>query len=626
MAQLNVEFTANVDKLTRNLDKAENALADFEKKAQGTQAELTRLAGKEAKLAKAQERLNQLYKEGKISVDRYRISNLAFNKSLEQTISRQKSARTSLAGYGKNIRDLGGSFGKTRNTAGAANQTLQEFSRVIQDAPFGIQGVGNNITQLTSAFGNLSRGAGGAGAALKILGGSFLGPAGILFAVSTAVSLLTVFGDSLFKSGDAAESLADRLGKIDGKFQGSLDLNKEITRNLELQGQSTEGIRKQRIAILKAKQAEVLLELQQNQNRLTALKLQNSTLSTWETITQIAKIFGQQVLREIQNRLGFINDAIALAVGIFQANTKGLRDAGTRAGLEAATAAELEEQAALTEEVRQNQAAALALSNDILDVEKSITEERKKQAKGPGLTPSAAKLSNSGLSQFSILGDKQLALEEAAAKRGNQIITKYVNGITQKFRDANRTIQEEGLSPVQRGLNQLNENFLNAFEGLKTGAIVDGVTSAFQSLAGAIANGGDAIGAIGQSILQSFGQFISNFGKQLLLYGLGAKAFSLASKGLTNPLTALPSAGAAIAAGIALSAAGAAISAIGSGGLGGSAVSGQGGGSFSGSSSSFTGGFQGGNGTVTFEIQGRKLVGVLNNELRATGKTVSNLI
>ena len=62
-----------------------------------------------------------------------------------------------------------------RGIKGLGNETvnafpaLNEFSRIIQDAPYGIQGVANNITQLTTQFGYLTKKTGSAKGALKAM-------------------------------------------------------------------------------------------------------------------------------------------------------------------------------------------------------------------------------------------------------------------------------------------------------------------------------------------------------------------------------------------------------------------------------------------------------------------------
>ena len=116
-----------------------------------------------------------------------------------------------------------------KSTANAV-PTLTSFSQVIQDAPYGIRGVANNITQLTSQFGYLSKSAGGGVAALKLMGSSILGPAGVLFAVSAITSLMVSYDGQLFKSKTASEKLADANKKLreslDKYIEGLSDVRK----------------------------------------------------------------------------------------------------------------------------------------------------------------------------------------------------------------------------------------------------------------------------------------------------------------------------------------------------------------------------------------------------------------
>jgi len=125
---------------------------------------------------------------------------------------------------------------------------VTEFSRVIQDAPFGIIGVANNIQQLTSNFGDLSRNAGGSKNALKAMLATSAGPSGILLAVSAITTLLVsyrkeiaAFGDDTLKASLAQDkinkSFDDYVSKLVGvkkaRADGALGAQKELL-NLKL--------------------------------------------------------------------------------------------------------------------------------------------------------------------------------------------------------------------------------------------------------------------------------------------------------------------------------------------------------------------------------------------------------
>jgi hypothetical protein len=86
-----------------------------------------------------------------------------------------------------------------------------ELSRVVSDAPYGIRGMANNITQLVSQMGFASKKAGGLGGALKEMGKQFMGPLGIVFLVTAAVSALDFFYGSATKASETSNQLNDSL-------------------------------------------------------------------------------------------------------------------------------------------------------------------------------------------------------------------------------------------------------------------------------------------------------------------------------------------------------------------------------------------------------------------------------
>ena len=137
-------------------------------------------------------------------------------------VKKLKSAINDATGQLKGLAKQGIDSGKkvnrnalsaARGIKGLGNETvnafpaLNEFSRIIQDAPYGIQGVANNITQLTTQFGYLTKKTGSAKGALKAMLGSLTGPSGILLAVSAVTTLLVSFGDKLFSSSKNADKL-----------------------------------------------------------------------------------------------------------------------------------------------------------------------------------------------------------------------------------------------------------------------------------------------------------------------------------------------------------------------------------------------------------------------------------
>lgn len=80
---------------------------------------------------------------------------------------------------------------RLKGATGQGSTALTDFSRIIQDSPFGIIGIGNNITQLADSFGNLVKASGGVGPAFKSLFSAATGFGGIALAISAITSALT---------------------------------------------------------------------------------------------------------------------------------------------------------------------------------------------------------------------------------------------------------------------------------------------------------------------------------------------------------------------------------------------------------------------------------------------------
>ena len=96
-----------------------------------------------------------------------------------------KGAESKLKGFAaeasKSASVLGGAVVKGSNSAAFA---LTNLGRVAQDAPFGFIGIQNNLNPLLESFSRLKAETGGTGSALKALGQSLIGPAGLGIALS----------------------------------------------------------------------------------------------------------------------------------------------------------------------------------------------------------------------------------------------------------------------------------------------------------------------------------------------------------------------------------------------------------------------------------------------------------
>jgi hypothetical protein len=137
-----------------------------------------------------------------------------------------------VAAAGKQIDD----FSKKSRTA------LTSLSLVAQDLPFGFIGIQNNLPGVISSFGDLTKEAGGVGGALKQLGSSLIGPAGIFLAfsvVTSAVTMLTLKYGSLGAAIDALFTKQTKFNEIIVRAGESLkEYNKSLISNNEIIGQA----------------------------------------------------------------------------------------------------------------------------------------------------------------------------------------------------------------------------------------------------------------------------------------------------------------------------------------------------------------------------------------------------
>jgi hypothetical protein len=190
------------------------------------------------------------------------------SKELDQTGKDAVQLGNAVENAGAKIRTLPG-------VTGQATSTLTNFSRVVQDAPFGLIGIANNIDPLVTSFQQLKASTGTTGGALKALVGQLAGPAGVALAISTVTSLLITFGDRLFSSGQSARQLAEASKKV-------ADEQKAIF----------EGIARERVEIDKL---------------IIALNSENTTRGQKEAILKKLRAINPQYFGDLKNEEGLIN-------------------------------------------------------------------------------------------------------------------------------------------------------------------------------------------------------------------------------------------------------------------------------------------------------------------------------
>lgn len=134
-------------------------------------------------------------------------------------MSLQIQVTADVASAGKQIDD----FSKKSRIA------LTNLSLVAQDLPFGFIGIQNNLPGVISSFGDLTREAGSVGGALKQLGSSLVGPAGLFLAFSVVTSAVTYLIQKYGSLGAAVTALVSNNAKL---VQVQNALNKEMATSI----------------------------------------------------------------------------------------------------------------------------------------------------------------------------------------------------------------------------------------------------------------------------------------------------------------------------------------------------------------------------------------------------------
>jgi hypothetical protein len=145
----------------------------------------------EAELIKAQNELRQ------------------FQNTLKKTtdVGTIKTLNENIANTSGKIAHLNDRLGQSGKSMGDASQSLINFSRIAQDAPYGIMGIANNLNPMVESFQRLAATEGGTKKALQAMVAGLAGPAGIGVAIGVVSSLAVTFSKEIaaFFKGPTAE-------------------------------------------------------------------------------------------------------------------------------------------------------------------------------------------------------------------------------------------------------------------------------------------------------------------------------------------------------------------------------------------------------------------------------------
>jgi len=540
----------------------------------------------------------------------------------------------------KSLQELQGSYKSTAlstNTltkaTGNGSNTLMQFSRIAQDAPFGIMGIGNNITATAESFGYLSKSSGGAGNALKAVASSLLGTGGILLAVSLVTSALTYMSQNGITVGDIFD-------KLSGKFDA---VGNSMKKAFEEGAKSAFEERANLLGLISIAQSDVVSREARTQ---AVTDLQDKYHAYLGNLTKEEIMYGNltKSVNEITQALigkavaeKLATDAIQPTIDLFKAKGK----------LNAQKDEDLKLQKALNVENKKSQDAGFGgasnatvnLKNSIANNNLAITETRSNIVDLTKVVDSYQK----NINKFN-QASSQLLIKPPKAE-GKQKKSAFV-GDTPQVAPLVNSLLPTGLVPqigaqlmaqipaIKLATTAISEELLAFNQNTNeiiTGSIADTFGQLGLSIGEALATGGNVLTAIGQTILQGLSGFLSDMGTELIKYGTLAIVKGNLDIAILTPGPQSIAAGiAAVGVGIALKAASSAISArarVGASGGGTRAVSTDtGNNSFRGSTSggsgvSTSGGFQ----SVVFEISGNSLIGVLENSLQKNRRLGGNL-
>jgi predicted nucleic acid-binding Zn-ribbon protein len=168
----------------------------------------------QSELQKAENQLRQFQAQLKKSTNTIEINML--NTEI-------KALNTQISAYGQALQKVG-------KPVGDATQSLINFSRIAQDAPFGMMGIANNLNPMVESFQRLAATEGGTKKALAAMVSGLTGPAGIGVAIGLLSALLSTYSKEIgnFFKGATGElddfikkinTLNDELFKIAGKTE-----------------------------------------------------------------------------------------------------------------------------------------------------------------------------------------------------------------------------------------------------------------------------------------------------------------------------------------------------------------------------------------------------------------------
>ncbi len=220
MEGIRIPIGAPLDQLTKDLNGANKVLKGFTVDAAGNLLSVEKSFG-------TLERQLKLFKAGlNASTDVSRINTLT--SAIKATEAQLRGAQSAVGG----IKFAGMAAGS--NSAAFA---LQNLGRVAQDAPFGFIGIQNNLNPLLESFQRLRAESTSNVGALKALGASLIGPAGLGIAFSVVSAAILFYQQYQQKANRTTENAkkttddyANSLGQVaQAQLKGAQSAQSETT-------------------------------------------------------------------------------------------------------------------------------------------------------------------------------------------------------------------------------------------------------------------------------------------------------------------------------------------------------------------------------------------------------------
>ena len=463
--------------------------------------------------------------------------------------------------------DIQKAASKLRQLPSVTNQatfTLNNFTRVVQDAPYGIRGIANNIDPLVESFVLLRNQTGSTTGAIQGMIEALTGPAGILLAVSTVTSILVQFSDQLFTSSkqlsNAEVASITYLTSLENITEALADLRSQLDFETDLAKLNNElsGLTGFALDIANAQS-----EIGKNNVYIADLDDKISPLKQkFDSATQEAKNFVAETnkFKEIPaERFG------AGAQDYILAKRREL-DVLFQTFLETGKINEdLLKNLSKTDKLRFTE---LAASNaQLRDLEDERTEFlRKNQLLEKQILLDRLKAQKDFKFDFSIFRISKLTIEEGKQAdlfaKGNIVTKQYEDLIKKGFKELKPVKVKVKIAPELefvaqnfKDLQEKNQKFIDSFEDRINQALLNIQIEGFATIGTAIGTalaGGDV-----KNAFAAFGEVIASglqtIGKALIEFGILAKAVKVSLAELFNkPLLAIATGVGLIAAGAAL--------------------------------------------------------------------------